>query len=338
MHNAGREDAATDACDIPGVTVELGSDWDRKNCLTIIDRKIVGCERNTDFISNTESKRYPGCLPIFDELAKKCIAFYHNERAKCSAGGAGGAGGTARSGDGSGPDRSEGGSPNEAHIGGFRFSCWTSDNKKLQPRHGDIPRVTVELGSDWQRNECLKIIDRKIYGCSINTDFGGYRNREKRYPECLPVFEKQAQECSAFYENERAKCGTGGTGSQEAADDTESREAVGDTESREAVGDTESREAVGDTESREAVGGCSDINVASHNHDVAPVSCEGPVVNGKAHGRWFVRFPEGGGHTHEGSYVHGMMHGRWTEHWSNGECYFYEYSADVLVEGSGKEC
>ena len=187
----------------------------------------------------------------------------------------------------------------------------------------------MELGNEWQRDECLKVIDRKIYGCSINTDFGGYRDRDKRYPQCLPIFEKQAQECAAFYESERAKCGVG---SADAG-------------------------APGDTETQDAAGGCSDINVANHGHDEAPVSCEGPVVDGKAHGDWVLRWADG--NTHEGPYVDGKenghwvirapdglvtegpfvdgkMHGPWTTIFQDGDCRIFEYFRDVM--GDMKPC
>ena len=36
-----------------------------EQCLETIKRKIVGCEANTTFASNTENERYPGCGQIF---------------------------------------------------------------------------------------------------------------------------------------------------------------------------------------------------------------------------------------------------------------------------------
>ena len=93
----------------------------------------------------------------------------------------------------------------EVRIGGFPFSCKTPDGKTLQPRHGDIPGITF-IDMPAQYEQCVETIKRKIVGCEMNTDFGGYRSRDKRYPGCLPIFEEQAKACVAFYHREKAKC------------------------------------------------------------------------------------------------------------------------------------
>ena len=46
------------------------------------------------------------------------------------------------------------------------------------------------------------------------------------------------------------------------------------------------------------------------------VVSEGPVVDGKQHGRWTVRYPNGT--TYEGPYVYGKPHGRWILRYANG--------------------
>ena len=192
----------------------------------------------------------------------------------------------------------------EVRIGGLPFQCKAPDGKTLKPRHGDIPSSTYRLPD--QRESCLAAIENHIHGCSLNTDFGGYRDRDKRYPGCLPIFEKQAQECAAFYENERAKCGVGSAGAGPA----------------------------GDTESQDEAGGRSDINLASHGHDDAPVSCEGPVVDGKKNGHWIERYASGT--VAEGPVVDNKYQGRWIVRFASGNCSVIEYSRGD--ETSRKPC
>ena len=63
----------------------------RAACLAAVDRKIAWCHENTVFKTNTESRKYAECLPIFQAQARDCAAFFRNERPKCDAGGAGAA-------------------------------------------------------------------------------------------------------------------------------------------------------------------------------------------------------------------------------------------------------
>lgn len=59
----------------------------REDCIATIQRKIAVCEQNTSFISNTEEQEHAACLPIFEEQAKACVAFFKSERIKCDSGG-----------------------------------------------------------------------------------------------------------------------------------------------------------------------------------------------------------------------------------------------------------
>ena len=98
----------------------------------------------------------------------------------------------------------------EARIGDFRFECRTPDGKRLKPKHGDINGAFfVDLPA--QRDACLDTVDRMMAWCRDNTVFISNTMNEE-YSACLPIFRTQAQECAAFFRNERPKCDAGGTG------------------------------------------------------------------------------------------------------------------------------
>ena len=99
----------------------------------------------------------------------------------------------------------------EASIEDFRFECRAPDGKRLKPKFGDVDGVFF-TGLPGQRDACIAAVDRMIATCHENTSFtSNTRNRE--YAGCLPIFKSQAQECAAFFRNERRKCDAGGSGS-----------------------------------------------------------------------------------------------------------------------------
>ena len=99
----------------------------------------------------------------------------------------------------------------EARIEDFRFECRAPDGKRLKPKFGDVDGVFF-TGLPGQRDACIAAVDRMIATCHENTSFtSNTRNRE--YAGCLPIFKAQAQECAAFFRNERHKCDAGGSGS-----------------------------------------------------------------------------------------------------------------------------
>ena len=99
----------------------------------------------------------------------------------------------------------------EARIEDFRFECRAPDGKRLKPKFGDVDGVFF-TGLPGQRDACIAAVDRMIATCHENTSFtSNTRNRE--YAGCLPIFKAQAQECAAFFRNERRKCDAGGSGS-----------------------------------------------------------------------------------------------------------------------------
>ena len=99
----------------------------------------------------------------------------------------------------------------EASIEDFRFECRAPDGKRLKPKFGDVDGAFF-TGLPGQRDACIAAVDRMIATCHENTSFtSNTRNRE--YAGCLPIFKAQAQECAAFFRNERRKCDAGGSGS-----------------------------------------------------------------------------------------------------------------------------
>ena len=68
--------------DIGGVYYTDVSD-NREACRQAIKNKIALCRQNTSFVSNTEDRKYPGCLPIFRQQAGACVAHFRRQTSKC---------------------------------------------------------------------------------------------------------------------------------------------------------------------------------------------------------------------------------------------------------------
>ncbi|MDE0702864.1 MAG: SH3 domain-containing protein [Rhodospirillaceae bacterium] len=60
----------------------------REACRQAVQRKIYLCSQNTGFVSNTEDRKYPGCLPIFRRQAGACADHFRSEAYKCRGSGA----------------------------------------------------------------------------------------------------------------------------------------------------------------------------------------------------------------------------------------------------------
>ena len=56
---------------------------DREACRQAIRNKISICRQNTSFESNTKDRKYPGCLPIFEQQAEICVAHFRRQDGKC---------------------------------------------------------------------------------------------------------------------------------------------------------------------------------------------------------------------------------------------------------------
>ena len=92
----------------------------------------------------------------------------------------------------------------EVPIYGYAFSCETPDGRELKPGLGDIDGIAVtDLPEN--REACFEAIDRMIALCRENTTFIADDDGEA-YPECLPIFEEQAEWCVRHFELQRSKC------------------------------------------------------------------------------------------------------------------------------------
>ena len=60
---------------------------DREACRQAVQRKIYLCGQNTNFVSNTLDRKYPGCLPIFRRQAGVCADHFRSEAYKCQGSG-----------------------------------------------------------------------------------------------------------------------------------------------------------------------------------------------------------------------------------------------------------
>ena len=45
---------------------------------------IANCHQHTRFLRPADNRKYPECLPVFQEQANECAAFFRQEIAKCS--------------------------------------------------------------------------------------------------------------------------------------------------------------------------------------------------------------------------------------------------------------
>ena len=101
----------------------------------------------------------------------------------------------------------------EVRIGDFVFGCKTSDGQVRKPQFGDMNGVFY-TDIRGQEKACKDAVKRMIANCHQHTRFLRPADNRK-YPECLPVFQEQANECAAFFRQEIAKCSGdgGGTGS-----------------------------------------------------------------------------------------------------------------------------
>ena len=61
--------------------------YDREACRQAVKNKVALCRQNTGFISNTEDRKYPGCLPLFREQSQVCADHFRSEAYKCEGSG-----------------------------------------------------------------------------------------------------------------------------------------------------------------------------------------------------------------------------------------------------------
>ena len=92
----------------------------------------------------------------------------------------------------------------DVQIDGFPFVCKSPEGEFLKPKFGDVDGIYF-TGLPAARKPCLETIDRMIYSCTANTTFISH-DLNNRYPDCLPTFERQAEQCVRHFEQERQKC------------------------------------------------------------------------------------------------------------------------------------
>ena len=102
----------------------------------------------------------------------------------------------------------------EVQIGDFVFGCKTSDGQVRKPQFGDMNGVFY-TNIRGQEKACKDAVKRMIANCHQHTRFLRPADNRK-YPECLPVFQEQANECAAFFRQEIAKCSGDGGGMKSA--------------------------------------------------------------------------------------------------------------------------
>ena len=54
-----------------------------KACEAAVKRMIANCHQHTRFLNPGDNEKYRECLPVFDEQAGECAAFFREEIAKC---------------------------------------------------------------------------------------------------------------------------------------------------------------------------------------------------------------------------------------------------------------
>ena len=92
----------------------------------------------------------------------------------------------------------------DVQIDGFPFVCKSPEGEFLKPKFGDVDGIYF-TNLPAERKPCLETIDRMIYSCTANTTFVSH-DLNNQYPDCLPIFERQAEQCVRHFEQERQKC------------------------------------------------------------------------------------------------------------------------------------
>ena len=95
----------------------------------------------------------------------------------------------------------------DVQVEGFTFGCTTPDGEVRKPKFGDVDGMYFTNLPE-ERKPCLQAIDRMIYSCTANTIFIS-PDLNDRFPDCLEVFEQQAQRCVRHFEDQRHVCDAG---------------------------------------------------------------------------------------------------------------------------------
>lgn len=206
--------------------------------------------------------------------------------------------------------------------------------QELKPKFGDIDGIfIVSLANEHERKECRRTVQRMIAHCLSNTTFISNTLNE-RYPDCLPVFRRQAKACAAHFRRQRYKCdgtrdidiaGFTGFGCQA----TERTEAP----APKCAGMGEGAKCWLELANKP---GCYVFNPNYKPPETATWSgaCSGGFAAGRGTWRW--RSSVGPGEA-TGTLVDGKLYGRWVVRWDGGRCSVLHFSHGEQ-KGSPSKC
>ena len=323
--------------DIGGVFYTEVSE-NREACRQAIMNKIALCRQNTSFESNTEDRKYPGCLPIFQRQAEACAAHFRRQASKCETHG------SARIADFTGfactvtatvveeggePKRAPGIAPADRLMQArartnVRSGPSTDHAKVGLLEAGQEVRVTGEAGA-WLRIEAPDGGAAFVHGSLLVAPAPQGRDPAAALsPKCAGMSKGGAcwQEladrpgCHFWYDyyNPKVSWAWSGACRNGAANGPGTLAATWSGGSAELGGALDGGRMQGRWVIRYADGRVD----------------EGTYLNGKKHGRWIDRYANG--RVDEGSYANGRKHGRWVDRYASGNSFEYDYR-DGSVDG-----
>ena len=84
-----------------------------------------------------------------------------------------------------------------------------ASGQQLKPKFGDIEGIYYTEVSG-EREACRQAINNKIALCRQNVGFES-NTKDRKYPGCLPLFERQAEVCAAHFRRQESKCNLSGS-------------------------------------------------------------------------------------------------------------------------------
>ena len=304
---------------------------DREACRQAIKNKIALCRQNTNFVSNTLDRKYPGCLPIFRGQSQVCADHFRSEAYKCQGAG------SVRIADFTGfactvtaTVVEEGGEPERG-----KPERGTGSRDPARQGRGAAAGLSPKCAGMGKGAKCWNELTNKP-GCYI---FDPYFNP--------PETATWSGACSGGVAVGR---GTAGWRTSRSSGDATGTLVRGKRHGRWVVrfangtineGPYVDGKPHGRWVLRLASGTVFEgpyVDGKAHGRWVERFASgnvhEGPYVDGKRHGRWIIRYADGS--VFEGPYVDGKEHGRWVERYANGKCSALRYNRGKSV--SVKRC
>ena len=282
---------------------------DREACRQAIRNKIALCRQNTSFVSNTEDRKYPGCLPIFRQQAGVCADHFRSEAHKCQGAGS-------------------------VRIADFTgFACTVT---ATVVEEGDEPERREPEGGTGAREPAQQ--DRRP-AASLSPKCAGMGKGATCWQELAD--KPGCYFFDSFNEPPETNTWSGacaggvavGRGTLRWKSSRLSADDTGTLVRGKRHGEWVLRFPDGHVSEGPYADGKRHGKWVSRRADGA-VS-EGPYTNGKRHGRWVTRHPDGG--LSEGSYVNGERHGSFVIRFASGRCVSERYDHGTFVEGSFKK-